>query len=59
MARVIAFYVPANFRPRKPRQKGPSKVIAFDSTRVKTSKSTGFWVALEKMFPERHPQTQG
>ncbi len=32
MARVIAFYVPLNFRPRKPRQKGPSKVIAFDST---------------------------
>ncbi len=58
MARVIIFYVPANFR-RKPRQKGPSKVVAFDSTRVKTSKSTGFWVALEKMFPERHPQTQG
>jgi hypothetical protein len=25
---------------------------------VKTSKSGGFWVALEKIFPER-PQTQG
>ena len=58
MARVIAFYVPANFRPRKSCQKGPSKVIAFDSNTVKISKSGGFWVALEKMFPER-PQTQG
>jgi hypothetical protein len=58
MARVIAFYVPANFRRQKSCQKGPSKVIAFDRNSVKTSKSTSFWVALEKMFPER-PQTQG
>jgi hypothetical protein len=58
MARVIAFYVPANFKPRKSRQGGRSKVVVFDSNNVKTSKSGGFWVALEKIFPER-PQTQG
>ncbi len=59
MARVIAFYVPANFRPGKPREKGPFKLVAFDSNAVRTTKNSGFWVALEKMFPERHPQTHG
>ena len=58
MAHVIPFYIPANFSPRKSCHKSRSKVIAIDSKAVKTSKSTGFWVALEKMFPER-PQTQG
>ncbi len=59
MARVIAFYVPAKFKPGKQRPKESPKVIPFDSNSGKDSKSRGFWVALEKMFPERHPQTQG
>jgi hypothetical protein len=58
MAHVIPFYIPASFSPRKSCHKSRSKVIAIDSKAVKTSKSTSFWVALEKMFPER-PQTQG
>jgi hypothetical protein len=58
MARVIAFYVPQNFKPKKQRPKGAPKVISFASNNVKNAKSVGFWVALEKMFPERHPQTQ-
>ena len=58
MARVIAFYVPANFKPGKQHPKGSPKVIAFDSNNAKNAKSSGFWVALEKMFPDRRPQTQ-
>jgi hypothetical protein len=59
MARVIAFYVPAKFKPGTQRLKRSPEVIPFDSNSGKDSKSRGFRVALEKMFPERHPQTQG
>ena len=58
MAHVIPFYIPANFSPRKSCHKSRSKVIAIDSKTIKTSESSSFWVALEKMLPER-PQTQG
>jgi len=50
MAHEIPFYIPASFSPRKSCHKSRSKVIAIDSKAVKTSKSTSFWVALEKMF---------
>jgi hypothetical protein len=59
MARIIAFYVPANFKPGKQRPEGSPKLVEFDSSTVRSAKSSGSWVALEKMFPARHPQTQG
>jgi hypothetical protein len=59
MARVIAFYIPANFKPGKQPPDGSPKLIAFDNSKAKNAKGSGFWIALEKMFPERHPQTQG
>jgi hypothetical protein len=55
MARVIAFYVPASFKPAKQRPHGATKVVEFNS---KTAKSNAFWTALEKMLPDLSPQTQ-
>lgn len=55
MARVIAFYVPARFRPVKQRPHGASKVVEFNP---KTAKPSAFWMALEKMLPDLSPQAQ-
>jgi hypothetical protein len=58
MARVIAFCVPANFKPAKPRATGPNKVVEFNGTNAKSVKTNSFWMALEKMLPDLNPQTQ-
>lgn len=56
MARVIAFYVPANFKPSKQRPHEGTRVVEFPIT--KNAKASGFWVTLEKMLPDLSPQTQ-
>ncbi len=57
MARVIPFYIPAKFKPGRPRLTGLAKVIDFGNKNSKTITNGRFWVALEKMLPDLRPQT--